>query len=174
MKRIKPNKPFNDTAAFHQAINTIATKRLKLQEIECRRDADIQKIQQTNQTTIDTLKKEINTLAIQCERYATLCRHEILPPERKSSETQLAHYGFRLGQPILKLKHTIAKTVAIFKELNLKQYIKTKETIDKDAIKAAHLSPETLSTFGARIDQNETFYIEPKIESAETLKLQEG
>ena len=158
---------------FEIAIDRVAYATTELRAAEAERDAAVQAAQATHAERISELQDEIKAKAALCEKFADEHRADLLPGKAKSNETPFARYGFRDGNPTLKLlnkKCSWDSVVAGLKLLGLKKFIRTFEEPDKDGIKTAQLTQDKMDMLGLRIAQSETFYIEPKVDGAEPVK----
>lgn len=119
------------------------------------------------------LKAELKAKAVLCEKFAEEHRPELLPNEKrsKSAETPLSRYGFRTGTPALKPLRKLSweKIVENIQKLKLTQFLRSTFEVDKQALLTAQ-TDAPLSEIGVRVSQEETFFIEPKVDGAETLK----
>ncbi len=177
---------------FDIHVGSIATMTTELRAMEAERDADIQLAQQTNAIEIGELQEIINAKASLCEKYADEHRAELLPGKIKSAETPLARFGFRLGNrtvALLKKGCSWDAAVIILKSLKLAGTVRTVEEVNKETIlartnddgqlatsdeelaKGEKAARMPLSTIGLKINQSESFFIEPKVEGAETVKV---
>jgi phage host-nuclease inhibitor protein Gam len=101
---------------------------------------------------------------------------------KRSIDTTHGTLGWRMGQwqcaalagwiwaRTKKTKKGAKVILDKIKELTaMKDYIRVKEEVDKDAIIADRgvLTAEALSTIGVRVFQEESFYVEPKVEEPE-------
>lgn len=125
-------------------------------------------IQRRYETKISELNEEI-------ARFLPIAREwcEANPVEfgkRKSAEFLAGVVGWRTGTPKLKLlaRWTWKKVLeALAREPLWSAYIRTVKEVDKEAIirdRDQHV-PAELSAVGVRVDQDETFFIEPKLEA---------
>lgn len=123
--------------------------------------------------------------------------------KKKSGETPVATFGYRTGNRTVRLLSKVSEenAIATLEALRLDRFVRTVKEIDKagllreadddknvtrsvhDPVGAEIIDPLTrlpklelvaLSTAGLKITQAETFYVEPKVESAETMKPQEA
>lgn len=175
-------------AEFIQTVNDAAATQARLLKIVARRDLAIVKIQQEFAETLGPLEMMIKALVTLAKKYATEHRAALLPKDKKSVELALATYGWRTGNrtvlPTSK-KVTEEEILESMKECGLQAYIRTVEEIAKDKILADAKFDEvlgchalendegalyTLPEISLKISQAESFYIEPKAESGETLK----
>lgn len=93
---------------------------------------------------------------------------ESLFSRKKSMETIHGILGFRTGTPKLKTKkgHTWASVLELIKTFN-PLYVRTEEAVAKDKLLADRENeamPEFMDKVGIFVDQDETFYVEPKKE----------
>ena len=155
---------------FESVINSLASATVDLRKLEARRDEKLQVVREEHDPAIAALKEEIDAMALTVEKYADANRDELMPGKVKSSETALAHYGFRLGNPTLKLlskSWSWEKVVAELKRRLLSGYVRVTEEADKEALKSK-LTPEQLAGVGLRITQSETFFVEPKDQGSDS------
>jgi len=174
-------------AAFDLTVDTIASATTRLRKLEAIRDAKIQKIQQEHATEITEIQDQIKLAASMAEKYAEAHRDELLPGKLKSAETPLARFGFRLGNrtvALLKKGCSWDAAVIILKSLKFVECVRTVEEVNKETILARtdehgqfactadpkETSRMPLSTIGLKINQAETFFIDPKVDGAETVK----
>jgi phage host-nuclease inhibitor protein Gam len=170
---------------FTAAVDEAARLTVEIREIEAERDSKLQTVQSIFGEQIQPLQVRCNALVAEAERYAEEHREELLPGKLKSDATPLATLGFRTGMPQLKTlpKWTWEKVLAAL-GLNprLSGYIRSKPEVDKAAIiantKDGTLSYQTevsegevqISYLGLRVVQEETFFIEPKLDDASQVK----
>lgn len=162
-KRIKASS-LKSRAEFDAAVDQLARTTVELRSLEAKRDAALQTVRDLHDGPLAERASLIDGLALSVEKFAEEHRDELFTGKVKSAETALAHFGFRLGQPTLK---TLGKAwswervLETLDELKLSRFIRTKRECDKEAMKA-HLDTAQLATVGCRIDQAETFFVEPK------------
>lgn len=161
--RIKATS-FAHRAEFDSALDEIAGLQVDLRALEAMRDNELQAVRDMFARDLEKISSKLKALIVLADKYAETHRDELFPTKLKSSETALANYGFRIGNPTLCLLNrkwnwegVLNAVKAAFKG----QYVRTTEAVDKDALKR-DLSPEQLATVGCRIDQAETFYVEAK------------
>lgn len=171
MTRIKATT-FKTRDEFFAALNELANIQTELRRLSAKRDARIQAIQEEYAPATEQLGEQIKALVALCEKYATAHRDALLPGKAKSAETELATYGFRLGQPTLVLmsrKWSWETVVEACKATFPGRFVRTKESVDKDSLKA-ELNDADLARIGCRIQQDDTFFIEPKVDGGEQIK----
>ena len=160
-----------DDEAFARALDHIAGLQPKRAGLVALRDKELQFIQEKHDPEIAKLDEDMKAHLEAAETYATAYRGQLLPGAVKSSETTLAKWGFRIGQPVLKLlnrKHTWATVLDALKKLGHAEYVRTKEEPDKEALRR-DFTEATLAKVGLRCDQAESFWVEAKVESGERL-----
>ncbi|MDX2110597.1 MAG: host-nuclease inhibitor Gam family protein [Verrucomicrobiota bacterium] len=154
---------------FRSTIDQIATLQLRANLLIARRDKKIQAIREEADGEIGATQAERDRLLLLAESYASAHRDELLPTDRKSVETPLAIFGFRIGNPTLKTlnsRWTWERVKERCQELKLTQFLVQKETLDKDRIKTDLTTDAALANIGCRIEQAESFFIEPKDDGA--------
>lgn len=154
-------------AAFADYANADA----KEQKLTASMDEEITKIRENNQTYLQELsdmkKKSMEIM----QAYAM--ENKELFSKKRSLETAHGTFGFRMGTPALKtLKgFTWASVTNMLKEF-LPDYVRTKEEPAKDLLLAAardNENTEVVEKFekcGFYVDQQETFFVDPKKEEA--------
>lgn len=150
---------------FERCVDDLARTTVALRKLEARRDDKLQQVRAEWEPSVREASARTESLTLLVEKYAEEHREELLPGKLKSAETSLAVFGFRLGNPTLKLLNRRCSwegVVAALKLLGLAQFVRTVEEADKDGIKGANLPKDQLDQLGVKIDQVETFYVEPK------------
>lgn len=136
------------------------------QQITAKMDVQIIKIREKyagELAELDEIKQQ-SFDEIQC--FADNNRSEF--GNKKSMEFTHGVIGFRTGTPKLKLRkgYTWNSVTNLLKEF-LPGYVRTEESPAKDRLLADRDNPETAQMFpkvGILVDQDETFYVEPKKE----------
>lgn len=179
-----------DRLAFESTIDEIAALTVDLRACQAARDARVIIAQATHADEIAQIEEKIKAKAALCEKFAEEHRDELLAGKAKSAETPLARYGFRLGNrtvALLNRKITWDEIIGVLKARRYLGLIRTVEEVDKEAVLRAtdefgtlrahrnvegHNVPTStaLVSLGLKIKQTETFYIEPKVDGAETVK----
>lgn len=182
--RIKAES-FATEAEFSAACDRVTWIGVETTRLTAVRDAVLLRVKERYNAKIKALEDERDLKTTRCALYAQENRGVLLPDETKSKSraTHLSWWGFRLGNPKLEtLKGwTWTKVLAALKAKGLTDYIRVKEEPDKegmtaDAKKHGHLCvhDETggapvsvaLADVGVKLDQDEAFFIEPKVEEA--------
>lgn len=155
---------------FDHAVDEIARLTVELRKQEARRDARLQTIRDEYEPACVALGQQIKGLTLAAEKFADERRDELFSGKTKSAETNLALFGFRKGNPTLKLLSkawTWERVVETLEALKLTRFIRRKDPEpDKDALKQ-ELDDAALAKVGCRVEQSETFFIEPKEQPTE-------
>lgn len=141
----------------------------KDQQIRAKMDEKMAKIREEYQDELAKLEQQKKQNFEVLEAFAMGSREEF--GKKKSLELAHGTIGFRTGTPKLKtLKgFTWASVTNLLKEY-LPAYVRTIEEPAKDKLLADREDPGVLQQFnkvGIYVDQDETFYVEPKKELAE-------
>lgn len=154
---------FKTRIEFDAAIDRIAEATTSLRRLEAKRDEAIQIVRDAHNPQIDALDQERKALVALAEQYAETHRPELFEGDKKSSDTALAFFGFRIGNPTLKLLNRKWTWESVLEAMKgpYERYIRTVETPDKDALKA-NLEDSQLAEIGLKVEQSETFFVEAK------------
>lgn len=157
---------------YTATLDDIAEMTVRRDKIQAKIDKAILDAREEYAGEMERLNNLIAAKLAQAEAYASRNRDTLLPSGAKTGETAKARWGFRLGNPTLVLlsrKFTWASVVAKLSDLGMTTYLKvTAPKPDKDRLKA-DLDDAKLAELGLRIDQSESFWIEPKTDSAERI-----
>lgn len=151
-------------AEFEQLVDTIAQLQLDQSELTVERDTEKERLLAKFDTQIKGLKTEIERLQTQAATYAQ-ANWKSINPEGKSATSPFARYGFRTGNPTLKLQAK-AKEADVAAELHaqgLDQFVVTTYSLNKECIAKAitnDKNPILMQLF--RIEQDERFFVECK------------
>lgn len=106
---------------------------------------------------------------------------DAFPKGRKSLEMTSGILGFRTGTPSLKLfsrAFTWDKVIDLISQAWRTSYIRTKEEVAKDVILADYaantITSDNLRTMGLKVDQAESFFVEPKLAELPVRQTQEA
>lgn len=158
---------------FTRCIDDLARTTVALRKLEARRDEQIQKTRAEWEPSVREAAARVEALTLLVEKYAEEHRSEVLPGKEKSAQTALAVFGFRLGQPTLKLlsrQWTWEKVMDALQARGLASLIRLKREPDKEGMKA-QLTSEQLFAVGTHVDQAETFFVEPKEQPTEEARV---
>ena len=172
-----PATPLSDTplTRFREQINRIASLQVEKTRLSAERDAEIQRAQRMGDAAIAAVEAELEHLLTLAEAFADRHRDEILEPGTKSGHTELATYRFFMTpvkiEPLTKKFKTETVLELMRGDTEMKAYIRTKESINKDAIAdslaSGTLKPSQLAGVGLRATQSEKFEVNPLVESGE-------
>ena len=157
---------FSTRAEFESACDQAAELDVQIRAAEAARDHEIQSVRDEHEPLIQSLRQRRDALTTISDKYAETHRAELFPTTKKSAESSLAHYGFRLGNPTLKPLNKKWNWESILTAVKATypvagRFVRLVEEVDKDALKA-QLTDAQLATVGCKISQAEAFYIEPK------------
>ena len=167
--RLKATATIETRDQFTATVDEICKLQLDREQLVTERDRLIASVREDHDPEIERLGTDINAKLVLCEKFATVHRESMFG-KLKSAASSLATFGFRTGYPKLVLLNRKWKWDDVLTALRLKKrqdLIRTKEEADKEALKK--LNDEELAGFGLRIDQDETFYIEPKRDEPERI-----
>lgn len=171
MARIKTQKTGIETEAeFFAKVDTAATLSVEIRRLEADRDKDLQEVRERAEVAIKAKKELLAGISDACAAYATENRAALFEAGKKSAATTLARFGFNFPAPSLVLASSKRRNWAGVAEYIREKYprlarfwlIWKEPEVNKSAIKAAHLRPANLSKLGLKLQQKETFFIEPK------------
>lgn len=179
-KRIKATG-FQSRAQFDDAIDQVAVATVLLRTAEAMRDEEIQRVRSLYEPQVVEHQERIKSLSLAAEKFAEENRDELLPGKGKSAETALAKFGFRTGMPALKTlsKWTWPKVLAAITERKLSVFIRNKPELNKEALieaidegmvsfeEAGSMVQLPTGELGVKVEQSETFFIEPKDKAPE-------
>jgi phage host-nuclease inhibitor protein Gam len=173
--RIKAISEIKMRDEFDRVINDIVTMQIVKERLELRRDKKILDVRIEFDSDINDLAEKMQVNVIRAEKFAAEHREELLPAKKKTAESTFAFFGFRTGNRTLVLlnrKWTWKKVIDEIKALGgpWLKFVATKESIDKDAMKA-RLSEGELFSVGTRIEQKEVFFVDPKRDPADPQRL---
>jgi len=174
MSRIKLTAPIIQTrAAMEELVGEIAALTIEQRKLTAEMDRQVQAVREKYDVHLGELKKLVEEKTTVAQAWA-----EANPAEfgkRKSIDFMHGQVGFRTGTPKLA---TLKKWtwLMVQKALGLTTwgigYIRTKETVDKEALLASYsqklLSPEDVHSIGLEVVQEESFFVEPRLTEVET------
>lgn len=152
---------------MEEAFGRYAVANAKINGINAKMDEEFTKIREKNADTLADLEGQKKEAFEVMQVFATENR-EALFTKRRSMETTHGILGFRTGTPKLKTRRgfTWAAVLELLKEFN-PGYVRTTEEPAKDKLLADRDEegmPELMQKVGVVVDQDETFYVEPKTE----------
>lgn len=150
-------------AEFDSSVNKVAELQLRKQQLKVERDSKKEAIPKDYNKQIGDLDLELKIAQTAAQAYAIANRAEMFS-KTKSSESALAIFGFRIGQPTLR-KITKSKEADIAEQLYKEDHtdlVEAKFSLNKKSIIRA--IKESVMALGDlfRVDQKERFFIEAK------------
>lgn len=152
---------------MEEAFGVFAFADAKMQGINAAMDAEITKIRERNADELAKWQQQKDASLEVLQTYATENRDELFS-KKKSMETAHGVLGFRTGTPKLKTRKgfTWAAVLELLRQFN-PAYVRTTEEIAKDKLLAdrdEEEMPELMQKVGIKVEQDETFFVEPKKE----------
>ena len=153
--------------AAEDAFAKYAAADARSQQLTAKMDAEITRIREKYQDNLATLSDTKTAAFDVMQAFATEHREELFS-KKKSMETVHGVFGFRTGTPKLKTRKgfTWGAVTSLLKEF-LPAYVRISEEPAKDKLLADREEPEVVEIFpriGIYVDQEETFFVEPKKE----------
>ena len=170
--RLKPEPDIATRAEFETVLDSIAQDQIHRDALVLERDAQIQTVREEFDVAIELHNSRMAAAVTRAERYAVIHR-ELIFGKLKSAATALTLFGFRTGNPTLVLLNRNWTWTAVLEAIKarcLLHLVVTKESVDKDAVKL-QLDDATRAAIGTKIEQVETFFVEPKREEAQETRL---
>lgn len=149
-------------------INEIACIENRRRQLNAEQDAQILAIREQVGPALDMCAQDLKTKSALVQAWAEANPQEF--GNKKSVEFPAGKIGFRTGMPKLKCITGWTFARVLEKLLSLPWgagFVRVKQEIDKEALIAAQtqstLSPAELREVGVKIDQEESFFIEPDL-----------
>lgn len=163
-KKVLPGSITKDVA--EEAFADYASADAKRQKITSTMDVQMTKIREKYASELAALDDERAVAFDKLQAYAESNRDAF--GKKKSLEFSHGILGFRTGTPKLKTKrgYTWASVTNLLKEF-YPSYLRVSEEPAKDRLLGDRDDPSTLAVYekvGIFVDQDETFYVEPKKE----------
>jgi len=163
--RIRLTKPVVASRADAEKIlGEICVATADLNSLKAQLDAELTAARQNYEGRIDSLEKQLQQQSGLVQQWA-----EATPEEfgtKKSIDLLHGRIGFRTGTP--KLKTLAGWTWDRVLSVVNAPFIRETRAVDKEGLLAAHsrgdLADTDLRTVGVRVVQDESFFIEPKLE----------
>lgn len=154
---------------FDDAVDLISRTQVAITAVKAKRDKEIQSVNERYKDELEPLEDKRDLYLKLAEGYAEENRDALFPKGIKSAETTHAIFGFKIGNPTMKAlskKWTVEKILEALKASYGSRFIRTKEEHDKEKLRA-ELSNGELAEVGLRVEQEDRFYVEPKVETGE-------
>lgn len=166
MAKVKINT-INSRAEFEQQIDVCAQLETDQRALEAELDKKVLALKEKYSEQIKSLKRQSDSITKACAAYAQT--HPEIFGSAKSSETPLARFGFRTGQPTVKTVGKLKESdalAAVLKHEDRDKYSTAKYSLDKSEIRLAlERGVEWLKRLFT-VEQSESFYIEPKVDGS--------
>lgn len=150
-----------------QMLCEIALRKTQVTEIVTKLNKEVLEAQNLYQPKIDKLNADILGLEKNIELFAIANKTEF--DDSRSKQLDYGLVGFRKGNgKLATLKGftwDACKNLVKASKKFAAQFIRTKEELDKSAIKEANLKPSDLAKFGMQITQADEFYYEVDLKS---------
>lgn len=159
-----------------ELLGEVAALTLEERAAKTAMDHELTAVRAKYEGALDTLQKQIGDKTALLESWAAANPGEF-PKNRKSIDLLHGTVGYRTGTPKLKAlpKWTWDRVLEKLNQLAALAYIRTKEEVNKEAVLAAisdgSLLPEQARLFGVVMVQDESFFVEPKLEVMEARKV---
>lgn len=162
-------------AQMEELVSAIRELTISHQTVLAEKNAELKKLDEQFNPRLTAWAEEIQAKSVLVQAWAEANPDEFT--KRKSLELSHGTIGFRTGTPKLKTlaKRTWAAVLDILRAHKpYHGFVRIKEEVDKESILVAHanfnLLPGDLKEMGVEVVQEESFYIEPKLELAEVAK----
>ncbi len=168
--RLKSLVTISTRTLFDEEVDNICRLQLDREQLVILRDRLLMEILEAHNPEIERISQDIAENLCLCEKFA-ITHRESLFGKLKSAAASLGIFGFRTGNPKLALlsrKWKWADVLAALQSSGLSHLIRTKIEPDKEALKK--LDEIDLFRIGLRIDQDETFFIEPIRQNPERIQ----
>jgi phage host-nuclease inhibitor protein Gam len=156
--RIRLSKPDVATRADAETLlGEIAADTATLNALRAELDGEVTAVRQKYEGRIDALAKQLEQKSGLLQQWAEASPEEFA--ERKSIDFLHGRLGFRTGNPKLKTLAgwTFDRVLGVIDAL----FVRVKRDLDKETILSAYAA---LRAVGLRVVQEETFFVEPKLE----------
>jgi phage host-nuclease inhibitor protein Gam len=168
-KRTKKAVYVMDREKAAEAFAEFAKQDAQLENVQSKMDLEITKIREKYQDKLDELNGEKAMAFDKLKAYAESNPEDF--GKKKSIDFTHGVLGFRTGTPTVKAEkgHTWKSVLQLIKAFK-PDYVRTKEEANKELILSDREKEGSLELFkkiGVKIEQKETFYVEPKKENVE-------
>ncbi|MFQ9104830.1 MAG: host-nuclease inhibitor Gam family protein [Subdoligranulum sp.] len=143
----------SDWAAVDQALRDIRECQHALTELAVDRDRRLDSIKNEYAKTALPLQNRIKRLESDVKDYVDCHRAEMAG---KSRTLNFGTVGYRISSKLMLPTGKVAEAIATLKAMGRKEFIKTTESLDREALKRQPL--EFLNQIGAYIRQSDEFY----------------
>lgn len=160
-KRIKSDKPallqVRDWAHADELVRQISDHQILIEKLEAAAKLRIDNTKSVLAKGVKGNQKAIKRYQESLEAFATTHRADFR--KQKSRKLNFGSLGWRKSTAIKITKKTLELIKQVFTYGKAAAYIRTKESVDKDAL--AKLTDEQLASVKARRDNKDVFFVEP-------------
>lgn len=142
----------SDWAAVDQALRDIRECEYTLTELGVERDRKLEAVKEEYRKVAEPLQNRLKKLVADVEAYVDAHRAELTG---KSRTLNFGVVGYRISSKLM-LSAGVAEVIAALKTLGRKEFIKTTESLDREALKRQ--PAEFLEQIGAYVRQRDEFY----------------
>lgn len=164
-RNLNPEPACESWKEVDRALRRMGELDIKIAEIEAEKKRATDEAADRALISGGPLKQKRDDLDRRVKEYVEFNREQL--EDIRTKKLNFGSVSIRMNPPEVKplSKWTIAKVIAKLKTLSRVEFIKVKESLNKQAIHNANLDSKTLSSFGLRIFQKEEIYVEPNTES---------
>lgn len=172
-KFVKPATLVETQSDFERVIGELVERKIAQRDLQNAMDAELAAVRCKYEAELPSIETEIADRLKLAQDYCD-AHPDIFPRDRKSIEIVHAIVGYRTGTPKLKLLRgwTWDRCLEMIQQFGF-PFARTKLEVDKESIlrfaaeetDQERLRTRVLKPIGAQIVQDETFYVEPKIEA---------
>lgn len=158
-------------AEAEQLLREVGTQQRQVEALETRMNERLASIKSDYEEKAAPLNESIEAKFRSLQAWAEAHRGSLLEGTRKSAKIASGELGWRTSPPKVRISGAAAILIAL-KELGLQRFIRSKEEVDKDAIRKDPIAVAHVK--GVSITQNEEFWIRPfesQIERARSQKV---
>lgn len=154
-------------------VGRLSQLQTRLNGQKCKMDAELQTVRARYEADISVADRQIEELTLELEAWASENRHEF-GADRKSIVFVHGTIGFRTGTPKVKKGRKFPNLEAVADAMKqfpwARKYIKqSAPSVNKEALIADRdrVTADQLNQVGLAIVQDETFFVDPKVETLE-------
>ena len=149
---------FNSWDEVNDCVRKIGDMQLEIQKAEANAKATIDEAKAVLAIAVKPLQDDIKLCVNGIEAFAA-CHKKDFVGRRKSKDLYYGQIGWRKSFSISIKKTTLELLKIVFGKKKAAGYIRTKETVDKNAL--ALLTDEELASVDAQREYKEVFFVEP-------------
>lgn len=174
--RIRFNQPLTREKA-ETVLREVAELTIERNTAKLAMDGEITAIKSKYDTDLVRLAAEIDQKVALLESWAA-SNPDQFPKDRKSIRMTAGVLGYRLGTPKLKklVRHTWEAVLEKVKAVGRSEWLRVKEDLNKEQIISDYqqgiATSAELKAVGCEVDQDESFFVDPDLQSLETKTVQ--